>query len=141
MFKEFKEFAVKGNVIDMAVGVIIGAAFGKIVSSVVSDVISPLLGLVTAGINLSALTWIIRPAVMVGGEIAVPEVALAYGNFFQATIDFIIIAFILFLFVRSVNKARALTAEPEVPAPEEPPSPTEAQLLGQILEHLKNSGE
>ncbi|HWQ50684.1 MAG TPA: large-conductance mechanosensitive channel protein MscL [Terriglobales bacterium] len=135
MFKEFKEFAVKGNVVDLAVGVVIGGAFGKIVSSLVADIISPLVGWLTAGVDITALKWVISPAVMDGDTVVKAEAAITYGNFIQATIDFLIIAFALFLFVKAVNRARALKKEPKAPAPK--PAPTETELLGEILEELK----
>ena len=136
MFKEFKEFAVKGNVIDLAVGVVIGGAFGKIVSSLVADIIAPLIGFLTAGVDISALKWVISPAVMDGDTVVKAEAAITYGNFFQATIDFLIIAFALFLFVKAVNRARSMHKEPEVQKPA-PAAPTETELLGEILEELK----
>lgn len=101
MFKEFKEFALRGNVVDLAVGVIIGGAFGKIVSSLVGDVLMPLIGLITGGINLSGLAF------------TVGEATVRYGAFLQAIVDFLIIAFAIFLFVRAFNRLRA---KPE-PAP------------------------
>lgn len=138
MFKEFKEFAVKGNVIDLAVGVVIGGAFGKIVSSLVADIIAPLIGFLTAGVDISALKWVISPAIMDGDTVVKAEAAITYGNFFQATIDFLIIAFALFLFVKAVNRARSKGKEPQVPAPDPvPAAPTETQLLGEILQELK----
>lgn len=90
---EFKEFAMKGNVVDMAVGVIIGAAFGKIVTSLVNDVIMPVIGVLTGGVNFSDKKWIIQQAVADGETIVTPEVAVTWGAFVQTVIDFIIIAF------------------------------------------------
>ncbi len=101
MLKEFKEFALRGNVVDLAVGVIIGGAFGKIVSSLVGDVIMPLVGLLTGGVNLSGLAF------------TVGEATVRYGNFLQSVVDFLIIAFSVFLFVRAFNRLRA---KPTVPA-------------------------
>src|SRR5882757_252 len=98
MVKEFKEFAVKGNVVDLAVGVIIGAAFGKIVSSFVADVIMPPLGLLIGQVNFSDLSLVLRPAV----DAAHPAVVLAYGRFIQAIIDFTIVAFAIFLAVKGI---------------------------------------
>ncbi|MBO9369398.1 MAG: large conductance mechanosensitive channel protein MscL [Chloroflexi bacterium] len=106
MLKEFKEFALRGNVMDLAIGVIIGGAFGKIVSSLVGDVLMPILGLLTGGINLSGLSF------------TVGEATVRYGAFLQAVVDFLIIAFAVFLFVRAFNRARA---KPQpAPAPAEP---------------------
>ena len=95
-FDEFKKFAMRGNVIDMAVGVIIGGAFGKIVSSLVGDVIMPAIGLLVGGVNFSDLKWVIKQAVVKDGEVVTPEVALNYGNFIQVTFDFLIIALAVF---------------------------------------------
>ncbi len=106
MLKEFKEFALRGNVIDLAVGVIIGGAFGKIVSSLVGDILMPLIGLLTGGINLSGL------------EFTVGEAAVRYGAFLQAVVDFLTVAFAIFFFVRAFNRLRA-RPEP-APAPAEP---------------------
>ena len=101
--QEFKKFAMRGNVIDMAVGVIIGGAFGKIVSSLVADVIMPLVGLLVGGINFSQLKWVIRPAVTDGDKVVSPEASLNYGNFIQVTFDFLIIAASVFLMVKAIN--------------------------------------
>ncbi len=104
MLKEFKEFALRGNVIDLAIGVIIGGAFGKIVSSLVGDVLMPILGLLTGGINLSGLSF------------TVGEATVRYGAFLQAVVDFLIIAFAVFLFIRAFNRARAKPEPAPVPA-------------------------
>lgn len=100
-----------------------------------------LIGWLTAGVDISALKWVISPAVMDGETVVKAEAAITYGNFFQATIDFLIIAFALFLFVKAVNRTRALQKKPEVPAPAPAPAPaapTEVELLGDILEQLKS---
>ena len=115
--KEFKEFAMKGNVIDMAVGVIIGAAFGKIVSSLVEDLIMPPLGFLIGGVNFSDL------AAHLGLDPAGKEVILKYGNFLQITFQFIIVAFVLFLLIRSLNKLK----KPDPAAP--PPAPNAQEVL------------
>ena len=99
MLKEFKEFAMKGNVLDLAIGVVIGGAFGKIVSSLVNDIIMPIAGALTGGINFTYLKFIIK-----GSHDGVPAVTLNYGNFIQNTIDFLIISFSIFLFVRLINR-------------------------------------
>lgn len=114
MLKEFKEFAFKGNVIDLAVGVIIGGAFGKIVSSLVNDVLMPVLGVILGGISFTDLKYVITPA---SGDVA--EVAILYGSFIQATVDFLIIAFSIFLFIKLLTsrKKQAAAAAPEPPAP------------------------
>lgn len=123
---EFKEFAMKGNVVDLAVGVIIGAAFGKIVSSLVGDVFMPLLGLVTGGINFSDMAVTLKEASADG---KVPAVLLAYGKFIQAGIDFVIVAFAIFLFVKAINRFKAKAPAAAVP-------PQEA-LLTEIRDLLK----
>lgn len=106
MLKEFKEFALKGNVMDMAVGIITYAAFGKIVSSIVNDLIMPILGMLLGGVDFTHLKIVLSKAVMAGTEIVEPEVAIMYGNFIQTTIDFVIIAFSIFILIRMLNKLR-----------------------------------
>ena len=101
--QEFKAFAMKGNVVDMAVGVIIGGAFGKIVSSVVADVIMPPLGLLIGGVNFTDLKWVMKPAEVVDGK-EIAAVTLNYGNFLKATFDFLIIAFSIFMFIKLITK-------------------------------------
>ncbi|MDB5967838.1 MAG: mscL [Hydrocarboniphaga sp.] len=129
---EFKTFAMRGNVIDLAVGVVIGAAFGKIVSSLVGDVVMPPLGLAIGGINFSDLGWIMRPAI--GDK---PAVVLAYGKFIQTIFDFTIIALAIFALVKGIN---SLT-RPEPPAadaPAPPETPPDIKLLAEIRDLLKN---
>ena len=102
-FHDFKEFAMKGNIIDMAVGVIIGGAFGKIVSSLVADIISPLISLITGNVALDELKWIIHEAVLdEAGEVVTAEAAMTYGNFLQSIIDFLLIALSIFLVLRII---------------------------------------
>ena len=106
-FSDFKAFALKGNIIDMAVGVVIGGAFGKIVSSLVADIISPLISLATGKVTLTDLKWVINPAVTdAAGNITQAETALTYGNFLQSIIDFLIIAFSIFVVIRLMMKAQ-----------------------------------
>ncbi|HTO18276.1 MAG TPA: large-conductance mechanosensitive channel protein MscL [Pseudomonas sp.] len=127
---EFKAFAVRGNVVDMAVGIIIGAAFGKIVSSFVADVIMPPLGVVIGGVDFSDLAIVLKDAV---GE--TPAVVLAYGRFIQSVIDFLIIAFAIFLAIKFINRLR----RQEEAKPEVPPAPTkEESLLTEIRDLLKS---
>ncbi|MDZ4785202.1 MAG: large-conductance mechanosensitive channel protein MscL [bacterium] len=126
--KEFKEFAVKGNVVDMAVGIIIGAAFGKIVSSVVGDVIMPPLGVILGGVNFSGLKIILKEA-----EGTAAAVTLNYGTFLQTVIDFTIVAFAIFMMVKAMNSLK----RKEAAAPTVPVTPTEeVQLLTQIRDLL-----
>ncbi len=129
MLKEFKEFAVKGNVVDMAVGIIVGAAFGKIVSSFVGDVIMPPIGVLLGGVDFSDLAFTLKEAV---GE--APAVVLSYGKFIQTLIDFTIIAFAIFLAVKAINTLKRKQQE----APAAPPAPSkEEALLTEIRDLLK----
>lgn len=138
-WSEFKEFAMKGNVVDMAVGVVVGGAFGKIVTSLVSDIIMPLVGALCGGVNFTDWKWVIKKAVLEGGEVVKPEVALTWGNFLQVIFDFIIIALCIFLVIKGINKATSLTKkEEEAPAPEpEPETPADIKLLEEIRDLLK----
>jgi len=128
MVKEFKEFAMKGNMMDMAVGIIIGAAFGKIVSSVVADVLMPPLGLLLGGVNFAALKLTLKEAV---GETA--AVTVNYGAFLQTVVDFVIVAFAIFLMIRGINSMRK--KQEEAPAA---PAPNQEILLAEIRDLLKN---
>lgn len=130
ILKEFREFAVKGNAVDMAVGIVIGAAFGKIVSSLVADVIMPPLGLLISGIDFKKLAIVLREA---QGDAS--AVTLNYGAFIQTVLDFTIIAFAIFLFVKAVNTVRRNEETKPDTAP--PPSPPEVQLLGEIRDLLR----
>jgi large conductance mechanosensitive channel len=129
MMKEFKEFAVKGNVIDMAVGIVIGGAFGKIVSSFVADVIMPPIGVLVGGINFSNLAFTIKEA---AGE--APAVVLGYGKFIQTAVDFTIIAFAIFMVIKAINSLKRKEEE----APAAPPEPSKEEvLLTEIRDLLK----
>ena len=128
MLKDFKEFAFKGNVLDMAIGVIIGAAFGKIVTSLVSDLIMPIISILTGGINFTDLKLVITPA---HGDVA--ENAVAYGSFIQNVVDFLIIAFCIFLFVRLIEKFKK-KEEVKVEAPKKA---DDVVLLEEIRDLLK----
>ena len=129
ILKEFREFAVKGNVVDMAVGIIIGVAFGKIVASFVGDIIMPPLGILIGGINFTDLAITLKDAV---GE--TPAVTLNYGQFIQALIDFTIVAFAIFMMVKAMNTIK----KKEAAAPPAPPEPSrEEQLLAEIRDILK----
>lgn len=139
MLKEFKEFAFKGNVVDMAVGIIIGAAFGSIVSSLVDDIIMPIVGFVTAGKDFAALKLVLSPAeYSATGEVLKEEAAIMYGNFINAAVDFLIVAFSIFLVVKAINKLRSnFEKKEEEIAAEEPAAPTETELLAEIRDLLK----
>ena len=135
--QEFKAFAMKGNVIDMAVGVIIGGAFGKIVSSIVADVIMPPIGLLVGGVNFTALKWVLKPAEMVDGK-EIAAVTLNYGNFLQVTFDFLIIAFSIFMFIKLLTKLTEKKKEEAPAAPPAPPAPSKEEvLLTEIRDLLK----
>ena len=136
--QEFKAFAMKGNVIDMAVGVIIGGAFGKIVSSIVADVIMPPIGLLVGGVNFTDLKWVLKPAVLEDGKEVVAAVTLNYGNFLQVTFDFLIIAFSIFIFIKFLTKLTEKKKEEAPAAPPAPPAPSrEEVLLTEIRDLLK----
>lgn len=130
ILSEFKAFAVKGNVVDMAVGIIIGAAFGKIVSSFVGDVVMPPIGLLIGGVDFSDLAITLKAA-----EGDIPAVVLSYGKFIQTVLDFVIVAFAIFMGVKVINRLK----REEAAAPAEPPAPTKDQeLLTEIRDLLKN---
>ncbi|MBR6701148.1 MAG: large-conductance mechanosensitive channel protein MscL [Firmicutes bacterium] len=134
---EFKEFAFKGNVIDMAVGVVIGGAFGKIVTSIVNDLIMPVIGFVTSGVNFSDLKYVISPAVMEGDTVVTPENAIMYGAFIQNVIDFFIIALSIFVVIKLISKAKRKQEEAPAPEPEPEAPPQDIQLLTEIRDLLK----
>ena len=149
---EFKAFAMRGNVIDLAVGVVIGGAFGKITTSIVNDIIMPVIGVITGGINFSDWKIVLKQAVLdAEGAVANPEVAITFGNTIAVILDFIIIAFAVFCMVKGINamhaKAEALkkkeeeeaAAAAEPPAPPAEPEPTKEELLlTEIRDLLKN---
>ena len=130
--KEFKEFAMRGNVMDMAVGVIIGGAFGKIVTSLVDDVLMPAIGMLTGGIDLSGLAYKVMLPALDGGE-PIAGATIKYGAFIQNIIDFLIIAFCIFLMIKAMNKLMPKKEEPEAPA-----GPTQEELLTDIRDLLKD---
>ncbi len=139
-FKEFKDFALKGNVMDMAVGIIIGAAFGKIVSSLVADMLMPLVGALDGGVNFTDWKWTIvgERASLLDQSIIMPAVTLNYGNFIQVLLDFVIIAFCIFLLNKGLNKLTSRKKEEEVSAPTPDPEPTKEEvLLTEIRDLLK----
>lgn len=136
ILKEFKEFAIKGNVIDMAVGVVVGAAFGKIVSSLVNDIIMPGIGVLTGGLNFSEYKFVLQQGVMDGETVITPEVAITWGAFVQTIVDFVIVAFCIFLAVKTINKLKREKAEEPAPAPEPPAGPTTEELLTEIRDLL-----
>ena len=132
-FAEFKTFAIRGNVMDMAIGVVIGAAFGKITTSIVNDIIMPLIGLVTGGIDLTQWNIMLNSAAVEAGA---DPVTLGIGNLLAVILDFIIVAFAMFLLVKAMNKLASLKKKEEE-APEEDPKPTSEELLTEIRDLLK----
>ncbi len=134
ILNEFREFALKGNVVDMAVGIIIGAAFGKIVTSLVEDVITPPLGLLIGGVDFKDLKIVLKAA-----EGEAPAVTMNYGNFIQSAIDFVIVAFAIFAAIKAMNALRTLAIKQKADADAaEPPAPTkEEALLTEIRDILK----
>lgn len=132
ILKEFKTFAMKGNVVDMAVGIIIGAAFGKIVSSIVNDIIMPPIGMMVGGVDFKDLSIVLQKATE-----TVPAITLNYGNFIQVVFDFLIIAIAVFMVIKALNMAKRKKEEaPVAPAPE-PVSTKEEILLTEIRDLLK----
>lgn len=130
--KEFKEFAMRGSVVDLAVGVVIGGAFGKIVSSLVDDVIMPPIGYITGGVDFSNMKYVIQPA-NEAAELA--EVSITYGNFINAIIQFLIVAFCIFIVIKGLNSLKREEEE----APAAPPAPSnEEVLLSEIRDLLKS---
>ena len=142
-FEEFKAFIMRGNVLDMAVGVIIATAFGKITTSLVNDLLMPLISWLCGTRDMTALNVVVRPAQLdEAGEVVKEAITLGFGSFVATVIDFILVAFVVFIIVKAFNKAHELaeakkkSAEPE-PEPEDP-KPTTEELLAQILEELKS---
>jgi len=129
--KEFKEFAMRGSVVDLAVGVIIGAAFGKIVTSLVDDIIMPVIGVITGGIDFSEMKYVLK-----AGDPAnsVPETAIMYGNFINIVVQFLIVAFVIFLAIKGIN---SLKRKEEIVEEAPAPGPTQEELLAEIRDLLK----
>jgi large conductance mechanosensitive channel len=134
MIKEFKEFAMRGNVVDMAVGIIIGGAFGKIISSFVADVLMPPLGLLLGGTDFTGFKITLKEQVMEADKVIAEAVTINYGKFIQVTFDFLIIAFAIFMLIKLMNKMKKAKEE----APAAPPAPSnEEVLLAEIRDLLK----
>ncbi|MEO0732865.1 MAG: large-conductance mechanosensitive channel protein MscL [Bacteroidota bacterium] len=135
LLQEFKKFAVKGNMIDLAIGIIIGAAFNKIVDVLVKQVITPPLGYLTAGVDLADLKWIVRvPEKAADGTVIDPGVVIGYGLFLQAMMDFLIVAFTLFVVIKFIN---SLKDQAENEANKQVPTPKDIQLLAEIRDEMK----
>ncbi|RPI69286.1 MAG: large-conductance mechanosensitive channel protein MscL [Ignavibacteriae bacterium] len=134
VLSEFKEFASKGNVVDLAVGVVIGGAFGKIVGSFVNDVLMPPIGIILGGVDFKTISFTLKDAVMEADKVVKPAVTLGVGNFIQTVVDFLIIAFAIFMMVKAINKMK----RKQVEAPAAPPPPSEeVQLLTEIRDALR----
>ncbi len=144
---EFKEFIMRGNVLDMAIGVIMATSFGKITASLVADVIMPAIGAVIGGYDLSKLNFEISPAVMENGEVVKEAVTIGFGNFLTTVIDFVFVALAIFIMIKIFAKVKEISEakllkkkqEEEEAAAEEPAAPTTEELLGEILAELKKS--
>ena len=140
LMKEFKDFAMKGNVIDMAVGVVIGGAFGKIITSLVNDLIMPLVGALIGNVDFTTLSATLRaPKLDEAGEVVKQAVTLNYGNFIQVTVDFLLVALCIFLVIKAINKAKALSEKKkeEEAAAAPAPKPDDVILLEEIRDLLK----
>ena len=131
-FSEFREFAMRGNVLDMAVGVILGGAFGKITTSLVNDVFMPLIGLLIGGVDLGKLNIVLKAATE-----TTEAVTLGIGTFLSTIIDFVLVAFVIFLMVKTINQLHKLGKKDEEPQEEEEPAPTSEELLTEIRDLLK----
>ena len=141
LINEFKAFIMRGNVLDMAIGVVIASAFGKITTSLVNDLILPLVSWICGSRDMTALNLIVRPAVYnEAGDVVKEAITLGFGSFIGTVIDFLLIALVVFAIVKVANKAHDLAHKKEEEAeaaPEEPPKPTTEELLSEILEELK----
>jgi len=142
-FEDFKKFITRGNVVDMAVGVIVGSAFTAIVNSLVKDVIMPFIGWVTGSRDMTALNILVRPEVLnAAGEVEKAAITIGFGTLLATVVDFLLVALVVFFIVKASNRAKAMAEaakkqEEEEPAPEEPAGPTTEELLAEILAELK----
>ena len=133
MWKEFKAFAISGNLVDIAVAFVMGGAFGKVISSFTDGIVSPLIGQLSGGVDFNAMKWVISPAVVgADGKEAAAEVAVKYGSFIMSILDFLIVAFVMFLIIKAVNRMK----KDEAAGPP-PPPPADIVLLEQIRDLLK----
>ena len=141
MLKEFKEFIARGNVIDLAVGIIIGAAFTAIVNSLVADLINPIIGLLTGGTDFSGLYLVLKGTVPDGASLKAARdtgaAVFAYGSFLSAVINYLIIAWAVFLLVKAVNRVQSATTKKKTDEPAAPAGPTQEELLAQIRDELR----
>jgi large conductance mechanosensitive channel len=133
MMKEFKEFAMKGNLVDMAVAFVMGGAFGKVTSAFIDGMVMPLVGQITGGVDFSRMKYVLTPEEKdAGGEVVVQEVAVQWGAFVTVAIEFLVVAFVMFLVIKSINKMKR-----EEPAPPPPGPSNEEKLLTEIRDALK----
>jgi large conductance mechanosensitive channel len=146
LINEFKEFISRGNVVDMAVGVIIATAFGKITTSLINDVIMPFIAFLTGSRDMTALNILVRPEILnEAGEVVQKAITIGIGTFIATVVDFLLIALVVFFIVKASNKAKAVAEElkkkeeEEAPAEEEPAGPTTEELLADILAELKKN--
>ena len=141
-FSEFKEFIMRGNVLDMAVGVIVATAFGKITTSLVNDLFMPFISWLFGARDMSALNLLVRPEIVEDGTVVQEAITIGFGSFVAVVIDFILMALVVFIILKLFNKARSLTEKKTDEAEEEEPAPTTEELLTEILEELrKKDGE
>ena len=139
---EFKEFIMRGNVMDMAVGVIVATAFGKITTSLVNDLFMPFISWLFGTRDMSALTLLVRPEVVQDGVVVKEAITIGFGNFVAVVIDFLLMSLVVFIILKLFNKARSLTEKKvEEPVEEEEPAPTTEQLLAEILDELKKNNK
>lgn len=140
---EFKTFIMRGNVLDMAVGVIVGGAFGKITTSLVNDLLMPFIGWICGTRDMSVLNLVVRPAEIVDGEVVREAITIGFGSFIGTLIDFVLIALVVFLIIKAVNKAHTLFEKKEEAQeePQEEPGPSTEELLAGILEELKKQNK
>lgn len=136
MWADFKKFILRGNVMDLAIAVVIGAAFGAIITSVVNDIIMPVIGALTAGVNFTDFKIVLTAAIMENSAVAKPEVAIMYGHLIQVILQFLIIALVIFLVVRALAR---LQKKKEAPAPAPAAIPADVLLLEEIRDLLKNT--
>jgi len=134
ILSEFREFALKGNVVDLAIGVIIGAAFNGIVQSLVNDIVMPPIGMATGGMDFADLQWVLQPAATNAAGEEVPAITIGYGKFINAIISFLIVAWVLFLVIKGMN---AMKRKQEEAPPAAPEKPEDVKLLGEIRDLLK----
>jgi large conductance mechanosensitive channel len=138
MLQDFKKFALRGNVMDLAIGVVMGAAFGAIVNSLVNDIIMPVIGFITAGINFSDLKIVLAKAVMTGEKVVKPEVAIGYGHLIQVVIQFLIVALCIYFITKGMNHLRERIEAKKAAVPVTPPAkPADIALLEEIRDLLK----